>query len=97
MMDIIEKIMDENNHDIIKMVGNHHEVIKFEQVAVIEMDEYYYAILHPLASDVEKDEVFVFRMNLQVDPAVMELEEDEAVILEIFSRYEKLYQEKKKK
>lgn len=96
-MDIIEKILDENNHDIIKMVGAHHEVVKFEQVAVIEMDEYYYAILHPLASDVEKDEVFIFRINLQVEPAVMELEEDEDVILECFSRYEKLYQEKKKK
>ena len=47
MKNIIEQILDENNHDIIQIQGKNKEWLRFEQVALINLDEELYLQVTP--------------------------------------------------
>ncbi len=91
MEDIIQKILDENNHDILTIHGQNNEVFQFEQVALIHVADEIFTILHPLAEDVLPDDVLVFRIVQEEDTAELILEEDEQIIEECFKVYHQLY------
>ncbi len=96
MKNIIDKILDENDHDILEWKGQNGETIRFEQIALLELDEIYYTILHPIASDVGADDVFIFRIDIFDGEAELVLEENEEILNECLSQYEELYHKKSK-
>ncbi len=96
MKNIIDKILDENDHDILEWKGQNGETIRFEQIALLELDEIYYTILHPIASDVGADDVFIFRIDIFDGEAELVLEENEEILNECLSQYEELYDKKSK-
>lgn len=95
MKNIIEKILDENNHEILHIKGNNNETFSFEQVALLELEDTYYTILHPLSKEFGPDDVMIFRIEFDMDEASLVLEEDEATLEECFIEYERIYQTKK--
>jgi len=94
MKNIIDQILDENNHDVLRIPGKNKEVFSFEQIALLEIEDCYYTILHPLAADVGVDDVLVFRIDCSEEEATMVLEEDEEILAECLNQYEQLYQHK---
>ncbi len=97
MKDVIEQILDENNHDLIEITGIHNEKLQFEQIALLNIEDVYYTILHPLAKDFAADDVLIFRIDICGDEAEMVLEEDEDQIDTCLRYYDELYSEKNKK
>lgn len=80
----VEIILDENNEENVTLsYGENEEEVEFEQVAVVELDDDVFAILHPLdvIEGVEEEEVLVFK----IDKAnrKIELVEDQEIIDEV--------------
>ena len=62
----VEIILDENNEENVTLsYGENEEEVEFEQVAVVELDDDVFAILHPLDAidGIEEEEVLVFKIN----------------------------------
>ncbi len=81
---ILEKLFDEDNHDIIELTPENGKNFKFEQIAVVVYESQYYAILRPL--ELGEDEVVVFRVN-ENDEDALDLVTDEELsnkILEVY-------------
>lgn len=94
MKSIIEKILDENNHDFINTYDDFGNPIQFEQIAVVSVEEELFVILRENSDDVPYDEVLVFRIVMNETNQELLLEENEEVVEEVF---EKFYQLQKKK
>lgn len=86
----IDRFFDEENFDDVKMEDNNGKEIEFEQVAVVDYEENYYAILHPITpvDGVAEDEALVFLIDEEKDELVYV--EDEATAVKVF---EMLYSE----
>lgn len=97
MKNIIEQILDENNNDNLKIKSDAGEMLEFEQVALINLEEEIYTILHPIANDFLPDDVLVFRIVYNDPQAELVLEENEDIINECFDAYYKMLKTKKKK
>ncbi len=83
---ILEKLFDEKNDDIIELVQDGGNVVKFEQIAVVIYNSQYYAILHPL--ELKNDEVVIFRI-IEEDEDSLDLVVDEELskkILEVYAK-----------
>ena len=83
---ILEKLFDEKNDDIIELVQEGGNVVKFEQIAVVIYNSQYYAILHPL--ELKNDEVVIFRI-IEEDEDSLDLVVDEELskkILEVYAK-----------
>lgn len=95
-MDIIKKILDDQNTDDILLTNEETgEELLFEQIATIPYEETTYAILSPKESneDFEVGEGLVFKIiNIEGDDLLV-MEEDEQIIDKIFDIYEDLYRE----
>ena len=93
---ILDILLDENNDEPIILYDENDKAIKFDQVAIIPMDEDLYAILKPIEpmENVADDEAIVFaiREDKDGDP-VIELETDEARAMQVFEEYYKLLDE----
>lgn len=96
MKSVIEQILDENNNNNIKIKGNNGEIFTFEQIALINLEDDTYTILHPIADDVSEDDVLVFKILFNENEASLELEEDEQVIEDCFNQYYTLLKKRKK-
>ncbi len=96
MKSVIEQILDENNNNNIKIKGNNGEIFTFEQIALINLEDDTYTILHPIADDVSEDDVLVFKILFNENEASLELEEDEQVIEDCFNQYYTLLKNRKK-
>ena len=80
----VEIILDENNEENVTLsYGENEEEVEFEQVAVVELDDDVFAILHPLDAidDIEEEEVLVFKINKE--NKTIELLEDPDIIDEV--------------
>ena len=80
----VEIILDENNEENITLsFGDNDEESEFEQVAVIELDDEVFAVLHPLDAidGIEEEEVLVFKINKE--NKAIELVEDPDIIDEV--------------
>lgn len=96
MKNVIEQILDENNNEILEIKGINGEILKFEQVALISIENDLFTILHPIAKDVHPDDVLVFKIKNEGDTAELLLEENEDLIEEVFDEYYSLYNKGKK-
>ena len=95
MKSIIEKILDENNHDYINTYDDFGNPIQFEQIAVVSVEEELFVILRENSDDVPYDEVLVFRIVMNETNQELLLEENEEVIEEVFNKYYQLQKRKK--
>ena len=95
-MDIIEKILDENNTDDIVITNEvTGEEVLFEQIATIPYNDIVYAVLSPKFSNeyFEEGEGVVFKIIKEDDDDVLIIEDNDEIIDKIFDIYEDLYRE----
>jgi uncharacterized protein YrzB (UPF0473 family) len=80
----IDRFFDENNFDNITLEDNNGKSIEFEQIAIVDYEESYYAILKPVSKidNVEEDEVLVFRIDEEKDE--LAYVDDEALAEKVF-------------
>ncbi len=81
---IVEKLFDENNNDVIELMQNDGNLVKFEQVAVVAYNSQYYAILHPI--ELKEEEVVIFHI-VEDDEDALDLVVDEELsnkVLEVY-------------
>ena len=95
MKSIIDKILDENNHDFINTYDDFGNPIQFEQIAVVSLDEELFAILRENSEDVPFDEVMVFRIIMNETNQELLLEENEEIVEEVFNKFYQLQKKKK--
>ena len=95
MKNIIEQILDENNHDFINAYDDFGNPIQFEQVAVVSIEEELFVILRENREYIPLEEVVVFRIIMNETNQELLLEENEEVIEEVFNKYYQLQKKKK--
>ena len=95
MKNIIEQILDENNHDLINAYDDFGNPIQFEQVAVVSIEEELFVILRENRDDIPVEEVLVFRIVINDTNQELLLEENEEVVEEVFNEYYRLQKKKK--
>ena len=68
-MSIIEMILDPDCEEVIELVNENNEVIQFDQMAVVPLDNKLYAILKPITKldGVGENEAFVFLIDVEKD------------------------------
>jgi hypothetical protein len=68
----IDRFFDEENFDNVKLEDNSGTEIEFEQVAVVDYEEKYYVILHPVTEmeGIGEDEALVFLIDEDKDELV---------------------------
>ncbi len=96
-LDPIEQLLDENNTDNIVMYNEDGNPQEFEQIAIVPVKDNIYAVLHPVAEDVDEDEVWVFAITEINGDGYLVFEEDEKVVQEVFDNLKKLLDEETKK
>lgn len=91
----IEKLLDENDNSNLIFYNDNKEKIEFEQVALINIDNENYAILHPVNLGYQDDEVIAY--SIKIDNLNYELleVEDNDLLDKIYNEYQKLYKSKK--
>ena len=92
-LSILDVLIDEDNEDPITLYDENDKAIKFDQVAIIPMDDKLYAILKPIdeMEGVADDEAIVFYINEDGNgDATLEIETDEPVAMRVFDEYYKL-------
>ena len=93
----IEQILDENNIDNIVLYNEKDEPFEFEQIAIIPLEDgenqKLYAILLPVTplAGISEDEAVVFEVNEKQN--VIRVCEDEAIIDQVLTEYEKMLDE----
>ena len=94
-MDIIDKILDDENDDDIEIEDEvTGETKVFEQIAVIPYSGIYYPILSPKESDdiFEAGEGIVFKIIEENNERILMIEEDDEIVNKIFDIYDELYE-----
>ena len=89
------QLLDENNNENIIFTNDLGEKVEFEQVALINLNEEKYAILHPVNLGFADDEVIIY--SIYSDDNNYELNEviDEQLKEEIYLEYKKIYNNKR--
>ena len=90
---LLDILLDEDNEDPIVLYDDHDKAIRFDQVAIIPMQDKLYAILKPIdeLEGVADDEAIVFYVNEQGNgEATLEVETDEPTAVLVFDEYDKL-------
>ena len=82
---LLEKLLDEDNTEIIELQPEGGELVKFEQIAVIRYESKLYAILRPL--ELNEEQVVVFRLD-EDDEENLELVTDENLAKKVLEVYE---------
>ena len=93
---LIEKLLDENNSDDIVLYDENDNEVKFEQIALIPLDEDLYVILRPIneIEGIEDDEALVFVIN--EDEEEIDVCDDMDIVNKVFEEYYKLLDEEEK-
>lgn len=97
-LDILDILLDEDNEEPITLYDENSKPIKFDQVAVIPLDEKLYAILKPIDEipGVADDEAIVFAVNENdAGETTLIVETDEPVAMRVFDEYYRLLDEAK--
>jgi hypothetical protein len=89
----VDKLFEADNNENIILYDEDDSKTEFEQVAVVDYKEKYYAILHPVTEveGVEEDEAFVFEINEDED--CLEIVDDFDLAEKVFEEYYKLLDE----
>ncbi len=88
-----EQILDESNHDPVVLKDDKGRGVRFEQVALISVDEGDFAILHPLdeLEGVGEDEALVFQLYMTDAGPDMDYVDDDGLIDLVFEEYDRLF------
>ncbi len=92
-LSILDILLDEDNEDPITLYDENDKAIRFDQVAIIPLDEKLYAILKPIdeMENVADDEAIVFVVNEDENgESILEIETDEPTAIKVFDEYYKL-------
>lgn len=91
-LDILDVLLDEDNEDPITLYDENGKAYKFDQVAVIPLDEKLYTILKPIdqMEGVADDEAIVFAVNEADGETSLIVEIDESIAMRVFDEYYKL-------
>ena len=91
-IDILDILLDEDNEDPITLYDENDKAVRFDQVAIIPMDNKLYAILKPIdeVEGVADDEAIVFYVNEEGEEPILEVETDEPTAILVFDEYYKL-------
>jgi hypothetical protein len=90
-----EMLLDENNNENIVFTLEDGSKMEFEQVALINLNEENFALLHPLSKDFSDDDVIAFSISTNNnDFELLEVEDDE-LLDEIYNEYKKLLKKRK--
>lgn len=95
-IDILDILLDEDNEDPITLYDEKGKAYKFDQVAIIPMEEKLYAILKPIdeVPGVADDEAIVFAVNEKENGETsLVVETDEPTAIRVFDEYYKLLDE----
>ena len=95
-VNILDVLLDENNDKPITLYDENEKAVRFDQVAIIPLDEQLYAILKPIdeMEGVADDEAIVFLVEEDEDgDAELVVESDEAKAMKVFDEYYKLIDE----
>lgn len=99
-VDLVEVLLDETNTAPIYMYDENGKEIKFEQVAVLPYKgEELYCILKPITKieGIGDDEAIAFKVDFAEDgEAILKVETDEQIAIEVFDQYYKLLEEEGK-
>lgn len=85
------QLLDENNNENIIFTNDLGERVEFEQVALINLEDEKYAILHPVNLGFADDEVIIY--SIYSDDNNYELNEviDDDLKEEIYQEYKRIY------
>ncbi len=85
------QLLDEKNNENIVFTNDLGEKVEFEQVALINLEDEKYAILHPVNLGFADDEVIIY--SIYSDDNNYELNEvtDESLKEEVYSEYKRIY------
>ena len=88
----VEKILDEENSDPVVLYDENNKEVKFDQVAVIPLDEKIYVILKPLTEivGVAEDEALVFVIEEIDDEDCLVIVDDMKIVDRVFVEYYEL-------
>ncbi len=92
-LSILDILLDEDNEDPITLYDENDKAIRFDQVAIIPLEEKLYAILKPIdeMENVADDEAIVFVVNEDENgESILEIETDEPTAIKVFDEYYKL-------
>lgn len=94
--DIVDILLDEEDHEQIVLVDGGGNKVAFEQIAVIPHNDKLYCVLKPIThiDGVEDDEAIVFYVDEQEgkDPVLM-VETNELTAIDVFEEYYDLLEE----
>lgn len=90
---LLEKILDESNDEDIVLLNENQEEVRFEQIAVIPIEEKLYVILKPIdiVKGIEEDEALVFLVDEDEDDLI--IEQNMAIVEQVFQEYYKLLED----
>lgn len=90
---VLDYLLDEENDKPIVLFDENDKAVRFDQVAIIPLEDKLFAILKPIdpLADVADDEAIVFRIQ-EDEPVESQLvvETDEALAMRVFDEYYKL-------
>ena len=90
-INMVDRLLDENNTDPIVLFDENNKETSFEQVAVIPLEEKLYAILKPITdiAGIEEDEALVFVIEEIDDEDCLVLCDNMEVVNKVFEEYYK--------
>lgn len=97
---ILDILLDEDNEDPITLYDENDKAVKFDQVAIIPLNDRLYAILKPIdeMEGVADDEAIVFAVSEDKEgETTLEIETDEPTAIRVFDEYYKLLDEQEAK
>lgn len=88
-MNVIEKLLDENNSDNIILYNENDEAMEFEQIASVYLGDEPFFILHPVTEleGVGEDEALVFGIVIEDGEEALEVVDDDDVVDAVFEEY----------
>lgn len=100
---ILDILLDENNHDAIVLVDENGRQIAFEQVAilnhVVDGEENAYVILKPIdkVDGIKDDEAVAFVLIEEDGKIMLRVEENEKTVIEVFNKFYDMLEEERKR
>lgn len=94
-INVIDRLLDENDEEPVTLYDENDKETEFEQVAIIPLDEKIYVILKPITKieGVGDDEGLVFVIEEIDDEDMLVLVDDDEIINKVFDVYYQLLKE----
>ncbi len=90
-----EKLLDKSNNENIIFSDSNGNLMEFEQVAVLSLNDEIFAILHPINMGYDKDEVIVYNVFFENNQYELLEVEDEILLEQVNEEYQRMYLQNK--